>query len=255
MAGLFGLFTAKRNGCEDAGAPSWTKSKMWTVKRAFVLDIASARNSNIRREEGTFERFCTTHELDRGCARRSIWRCSASKCLREMLRINLAKSHYAFDQLKQIPGVRIPFSSPFFNEFVVQTKLSAETLQERLAQKRIISGLPLKKWYPELENASLWCITETKTRPISIRWPRHLRRCCNGTPYLRKDPAWSSRLYASALDVPSIDPTQVLPKDALRQTPPALPEMSELDVVRHYTGFPSLTSVSKPTFIRWAPAR
>jgi glycine dehydrogenase subunit 2 len=38
-----------------------------------------------------------------------------------------------------------------------------------------------------------------------------------------------------ALDVPSIDPAQVLPKDALRQTPPALPEVSELDVVRHYT--------------------
>jgi glycine dehydrogenase subunit 2 len=38
-----------------------------------------------------------------------------------------------------------------------------------------------------------------------------------------------------ALDVPSIDPAQVLPKEALRQTPPALPEMSELDVVRHYT--------------------
>jgi glycine dehydrogenase subunit 2 len=38
-----------------------------------------------------------------------------------------------------------------------------------------------------------------------------------------------------ALDVPSIDPAQVLPKESLRQTPPALPEMSELDVVRHYT--------------------
>ncbi|OGR90001.1 MAG: glycine dehydrogenase (aminomethyl-transferring) [Elusimicrobia bacterium RIFCSPLOWO2_01_FULL_59_12] len=38
-----------------------------------------------------------------------------------------------------------------------------------------------------------------------------------------------------ALDVPSIDPAQVLPRESLRQSPPALPEMSELDVVRHYT--------------------
>src|SRR5262245_51327279 len=38
-----------------------------------------------------------------------------------------------------------------------------------------------------------------------------------------------------ALDVPSIDPAQVLPAESLRQSPPALPEMSELDTIRHYT--------------------
>jgi len=38
-----------------------------------------------------------------------------------------------------------------------------------------------------------------------------------------------------ALDVPSIDPTQAIPQDSLRKNPAALPEMSELDTVRHYT--------------------
>jgi len=38
-----------------------------------------------------------------------------------------------------------------------------------------------------------------------------------------------------ALDVPSIDPATVLPKASLRKTLAELPEMSELDVVRHYT--------------------
>lgn len=38
-----------------------------------------------------------------------------------------------------------------------------------------------------------------------------------------------------ALDVPSIDPAHVLPRGALRQTPPHLPELSELDMIRHYT--------------------
>src|ERR1039457_3364708 len=38
-----------------------------------------------------------------------------------------------------------------------------------------------------------------------------------------------------ALDVPSIDPASVLPKAALRTRLAELPEMSELDVVRHYT--------------------
>ncbi len=36
-------------------------------------------------------------------------------------------------------------------------------------------------------------------------------------------------------DVPEIDLKQLLPEDYLRQTPPALPEVSELDTVRHFT--------------------
>src|SRR6202140_3726756 len=38
-----------------------------------------------------------------------------------------------------------------------------------------------------------------------------------------------------ALDVPSIDPAQLLPPGAIRQQPAQLPEVSELDVIRHYT--------------------
>ncbi len=38
-----------------------------------------------------------------------------------------------------------------------------------------------------------------------------------------------------SLDVPSIDPASILPPDALRQRPAELPEVSELDVIRHYT--------------------
>ncbi len=38
-----------------------------------------------------------------------------------------------------------------------------------------------------------------------------------------------------ALDVPEVDPGRVLPQDALRDDLPALPELSEVDVVRHFT--------------------
>ena len=39
----------------------------------------------------------------------------------------------------------------------------------------------------------------------------------------------------SALDVPSLNPADVLPADNVRKNPAQLPEMSELDVIRHYT--------------------
>ena len=32
------------------------------------------------------------------------------------------------------------------------------------SQQQIIGGFPLKKFYPELGNAALWCCTETTTR-------------------------------------------------------------------------------------------
>ena len=60
--------------------------------------------------------------------------------------------------------MRAAFSALIFNEFVLQTKTSAETLQQRLLERGVMAGLPIKKWYPELENASLWCVTETKTK-------------------------------------------------------------------------------------------
>jgi len=37
-------------------------------------------------------------------------------------------------------------------------------MNERLLEKKIVGGLPLKKFYPELGNAALWCCTEMNTR-------------------------------------------------------------------------------------------
>jgi glycine dehydrogenase subunit 2 len=46
-----------------------------------------------------------------------------------------------------------------------------------------------------------------------------------------------------------------LPAEALRRTPPPLPETSELDVVRHYTRLsPRRISASTPSSTRWVRA-
>jgi glycine dehydrogenase subunit 1 len=57
--------------------------------------------------------------------------------------------------------------SPRFNEFVVQTDEDPKLINDRLLEKKIIGGMPLKKFYPELGNAALWCCTET-TKKESI---------------------------------------------------------------------------------------
>jgi glycine dehydrogenase subunit 1 len=54
--------------------------------------------------------------------------------------------------------------APRFNEFVIQTKADPYAINDKLLSQRIIGGLPLKKFYPKLGNASLWCCTETTTK-------------------------------------------------------------------------------------------
>ena len=55
--------------------------------------------------------------------------------------------------------------APRFHEFVLALPAGAEETNAALLDSKIIGGLPLAKWYPELgPNASLWCATEMTTR-------------------------------------------------------------------------------------------
>jgi glycine dehydrogenase subunit 1 len=80
--------------------------------------------------------------------------------LRELAEQNLAKAHYLGSKIKP------HFSGPYFNEFVAagRSRHSPEELNRRLLNHRIIGGLPLKKFYPELSNAMLLCATEMSKR-------------------------------------------------------------------------------------------
>ena len=54
--------------------------------------------------------------------------------------------------------------SPRFNEFVIATEEDPEQLNGRLLEQKIIGGVALRRWYPELGNATLWCVIELTTR-------------------------------------------------------------------------------------------
>jgi glycine dehydrogenase subunit 1 len=85
--------------------------------------------------------------------------------MRELAEQNLAKAHYAAQTLTAVPGSKLLFaSSPRFNEFVLETSESPESINARLLQQKMIGGLPLSAWYPELNHASLWCATEQNSR-------------------------------------------------------------------------------------------
>jgi len=168
-----GLFTTKKQYVRQVPGRLVGETVDHKGQRGFVITCAT-REQHIRREKAT-SNICTNVALCTlyAAITLALW---GKEGFQDISKINWVRAEKMKQLLTSIKGVRLPYSSPTFNEFVVELPTQAKKIIHAMRKENILMGVPLHTWYPDRENQLLMCVTEKHNEEALQKTAQTLKR-------------------------------------------------------------------------------
>lgn len=157
----FGFMATKQEDIRNLPGRIIGKTKDRDGKEMFVLTM-QAREQHIRRHRAT-SNICSNQNL---LALRATMFMSliGRDGFANMSSLCHSKSEYLKSELKKVKGITICNTAPTFNEFVIETPLSAESLLLKLRDAGFYAGINLGNLYENHENKIMISVTEKRSK-------------------------------------------------------------------------------------------
>ncbi len=158
---LMGFFASSKKLMRKMPGRIIGETKDLEGNRGYVMTLQT-REQHIRREKAT-SNICSNQALN-SLAAGIYMTLMGPDGMKQVANLCLQKANYAKEQIAALPGYEVAFDQPHFKEFVIKTPKPVPEVNQALMEHKIVGGLDLEWYYPDMKNHMLVCVTEKRSK-------------------------------------------------------------------------------------------